>query len=158
MNVLTRHSVRFLNAIIVHAIILGAVLLTLGALHPVTAQTRIEVPRAWCAFDGESVWRERRVPINELARLSVDLTCRGGVPMSVRVKAETQCARTLCSWGFAEFAEVEGSTLQAIFITFSATRRMTAELSGQTVSITVENDYNQAGRAGDTMRARLTLR
>ena len=126
--------------------------------QPGFAQTRITVPTPnWCAFEGQSVWRDRDARINALARLTIDLRCIQGEVVALRVLAETRCARTLCTWNFAERAEPDGEALRAVFFTFSATRVMTLQLTGQTVSATVVNDYNQAGRATDEMRARLVL-
>ena len=114
-------------------------------------------PSAWCTFDGKSVWRDRRADQNELGRLTVQLRCLDGVVIAVRVLAETRCGRTLCTWNWSEEASVEDTAIHAVFATFTATRLMRIQLAGDRVNVEVENDYNQAGRASDMMRASLVL-
>jgi hypothetical protein len=75
----------------------------------------------------------------------------------VRVKAETRCGRTLCTWSFAEEAEANGPSLRAVFFTFTATRLMRLDLTGHQINVEVTNDYNQPGRASDTMLGQFTL-
>ncbi|MEM1286168.1 MAG: hypothetical protein AAGH43_12335 [Pseudomonadota bacterium] len=114
-------------------------------------------PSAWCTFDGESVWRDRGADQNELGRITIELRCLDGVVTGVRVLAETRCGRTLCTWNWSEEARAEESAIAAIFATFSATRLMRIQLAGDRINVEVENDYNQAGRASDQMRASLVL-
>lgn len=118
----------------------------------------ITVPEPdWCLYQGQTIWDARRPAQNELARITVDLRCIEDVVSGVRVKAETRCGRTLCTWSFAEEAEVEGASLRAVFFTFTATRAMRLVLTGNQVNVEVVNDYNQPGRASDRMVGQFTL-
>lgn len=111
----------------------------------------------WCLHQGQSVWEARRPAQNAMARITIDLRCIDDVVSGVRVKAETRCGRALCTWGFAEEAEVDGASLRAVFFTFTATRVMRLVVTGNQVNADVVNDYNQPGRAGDRMSGQFTL-
>ncbi|MFK7791684.1 MAG: hypothetical protein AB8B88_03330 [Devosiaceae bacterium] len=122
------------------------------------AQANLTVPAPnWCLHEGTSVWQARRPAQNDLARLTIDLRCIDDVVSGVRVKAETRCGRALCTWSFAEEATVSGPAIEAFFLTFSATRKMTVQLSGDQISLVVENDYNQPGRQTDTTQTMMWL-
>lgn len=111
----------------------------------------------WCLHQGQSVWEARRPAQNALARITIDLRCIDDVVSGVRVKAETRCGRALCTWGFAEEAEVDGASLNAVFFTFTATRVMRLVVTGNQVNVEVVNNYNQPGRAGDRLSGQLML-
>ncbi len=133
-------------------------LLVLLCVPPVFAQTSLTVPAPnWCVHKGTSVWQARRPEQNALARITIDLACFDDVVDLVRVKAETRCGRALCTWSFSEEARAEGPALDALFFTFAATRVMTLQLSGNQINVLVENDYNQPGRASDTVQAQMWL-
>jgi len=122
------------------------------------AQTGLTVPApSWCLHEGESHWRANRPAQNALSRITLEIICDDGVVLSLRVKADTRCGRALCTWSFAEDARIEGSSLRAIFITFTAVRVMDIQLAGDQISVAVENHYSQAERANDTMQAILWL-
>lgn len=122
------------------------------------AQTVLTMPEPdWCQHQGESVWEAQRPAQNELARITIDLRCIDDVVSGVRVKAETRCGRALCTWNFAEEAEVDGPTLNAVFFTFTATRVMRLALTGNQVNVDVVNNYNQPGRESDTVSGQFTL-
>jgi hypothetical protein len=122
------------------------------------AQTRLTVPAPnWCLHEGRSVWEANRPAQNALARITLELACNEGAVVSVRVKTDTRCGRVLCTWSYAEEAQVDGTAIQAVFFTFTATRLMTIQLSGDQIGVIVENDYNQPGRETDTMQAMLWL-
>lgn len=111
----------------------------------------------WCAHPGLSVWAASRPAQNALAQVTLDIACSRGQVVGVRVKAETRCGRMLCTWSFAEVAQANGAVIEAVFFTFSATRTMHIQLAGNAISVDTANDYNQEGRASDTVRARLVL-
>lgn len=111
----------------------------------------------WCAHEGSTVWEANRPAQNALARVTLDIDCVDDRVRTVAVKAETRCGRSLCSWSFAERAQAEGPALRALFFTYSATRLMSLHLSGEQISVVVENDYNQPGRLSDSAQAILTL-
>lgn len=122
------------------------------------AQTQLTMPPAdWCLHDGESVWHDRRADMRDLARITIDIECEGDRVARLRVKSETKCRPAYCSWNFAEDVIVDGGTIRALFLTFSARRAMRIELAGNRINVEVENDYNQSGRMTDYMRATLPL-
>lgn len=132
--------------------------LFLGLTQPGFAQTQLTVPPAnWCLHDGQSVWHDRRADRQDLARITIDIECEDNEVARLRVKSETKCHPAYCSWSFAEDVYVEGGTIRALFLTFSARRTMRIELAGNRINVEVENDYNQAGRVSETMRATLPL-
>lgn len=131
-------------------------MLALPSLPPALTQTG-SAPSLWCTFDGESIWRDDGADQNELGRITVQLRCLDGLVVGVRVLAETRCGRTLCTWNWSEEASVDGSAINAVFFTFSATRVMRIQLAGDRINVEVENDYNQAGRESDSLRASLVL-
>ncbi|GAB5509999.1 MAG: hypothetical protein Rhims3KO_14000 [Hyphomicrobiales bacterium] len=122
------------------------------------AQTRLTVPPAnWCVYDGESIWHDRRVDAQEIARITIDIECEDNRVARLRVKTETKCRPAYCSWNFAEDVFVSGGTIRAVFLTFTAQRSMRIQLAGNRINVEVENDYNQAGRMTDYMRTTLPL-
>lgn len=134
------------------------VILALLFAAPAFAQSELTVPAPnWCAHPGTSVWEARRPAQNALARITIDLTCLEEAVTSVRVKAETRCGRALCTWSFAEQAQTEGPAVRALFFTFAATRLMTLQLTGDQISVVVENDYNQPGKPSDSSQAIMRL-
>ncbi len=136
---------------------LGLVLVW-GWAVPAQAQNSITVPeQSWCIHEGSTIWSARNPRQHDLARLTVDVRCLDDEPTWVRVKAETRCGRALCTWSFAEEAQIEGGRLIAIFWTFTATRMMRVELTGNQISVFVENTYNQTDRESDTLRATMRL-
>lgn len=139
-------------------LLVGVLLFLTAAATNGQAQTRLAVPApSWCLHEGVSHWRANRPAQNALSRITLEIACNAGAVNSVRVKADTRCGRALCTWSYAEEARIEGMAVQAMFITFTATRVMTIELSGDQISLSVENHYNQAGRAKDSMQAILWL-
>ncbi len=131
---------------------------SLGVSVPVQAQNRIAVPAAsWCVHEGRSVWRDRNANAHELARVTLDIGCDAGVVTGLRVKAETRCGRTLCTWRYAEQTAIDGPILQALFFTFTATRLVELQLMGNYVTASVYNEYNQEGRPSQRMTTGLTL-
>ena len=139
----------------VRALVTLVLACALGAL-PSTAlaqSTRLPAASPWCQHEGETHWLARRPPQNALARITVHVACAQGSVQQVRIKAETRCGRVFCDWNYAERASVDGPALEAIFVTFTATRLMRAQLSGDQISVVVENSYNQPGRADDSLQA-----
>lgn len=135
-----------------------AMLLMLCGLPSAVQAQALTVPAPdWCLYQGQTVWDAERPAQNELARITIDLRCIDGVVSGVRVKAETRCGRVLCTWSFAEEAEVDGPSLRAVFFTFTATRTMRLEVLGNQVSAEVINDYRHEGRETDTMLGQFTL-
>lgn len=131
---------------------------TLSAPESVLAQSSITMPAPnWCVHEGESVWRDRDANAHELARITLDIGCDGGVVTGLRVKAETRCGRTLCTWRYAEQTAMDGSTVQALFFTFTATRLVELQLLGNHLSAEVYNEYNQQGRPSQRMTTGLIL-
>lgn len=131
----------------------------LGFSPAAHAQTQLTVPPPnWCIHEGESVWHDRRVELQALARITLDIECYQGEVARLRVKTETRCRPAYCSWSFAEDVFVDGGTIHALFLTFTARRSMRIELAGNWINVEVENDYHQTGRASDQMRASLPLR
>lgn len=129
----------------------------IGTLNLAHAQVLTVPEPDWCLHQGQSVWEARRPAQNALARITIDLRCIDDVVSGVRVKAETRCGRALCTWGFAEEAEVDGASLNAVFFTFTATRVMRLVVTGNQVNVEVVNNYNQPGRAGDRLSGQLML-
>lgn len=122
------------------------------------AQAQLTMPPAnWCIHDGESVWHDRRVDRQEIARITIDIECEDDRVARLRVKTETKCHPAYCSWNFAEDVFVDGGTIRALFLTFTARRTMRIQLAGNRINVEVENDYNQSGRMTDYMRAMLPL-
>lgn len=122
------------------------------------AQTQLIMPPAnWCIHDGESVWHDRRADARDIARITIDIECEDDQVARLRVKTETKCRPAYCSWNFAEDVFVDGGTIRALFLTFTARRTMRIQLAGDWINVEVENDYNQSGRMTDYMRATLPL-
>ena len=122
------------------------------------AQNRVAVPAPnWCLHEGRSVWRDRNANAHELARVTLDIGCDAGVVTGLRVKAETRCGRTLCTWRYAEQTAMDGPILQALFFTFTATRLVELQLLGNQITANVYNEYNQEGRPSQRMTTGLTL-
>lgn len=133
-------------------------LLLLGMIQPGLTQTSLTVPPAnWCLYDGESIWHDRRADAQEIARITIDIECEGNEVARLRVKAETKCRPAYCSWNFAEDVFVDGGTIRALFLTFTARRTMRIQLAGNRINVEVENNYNQTGRTTDYLRATLPL-
>ncbi|MBV6657843.1 MAG: hypothetical protein KI785_08760 [Devosiaceae bacterium] len=140
---------RALIAVLLSGFILGA--------GPAQAQsTPAAEPSLWCRVAGETIWSVARPAQNAVAEVTLELGCRQGDLISVRVKADTRCGRALCTWNWAEMTAVDGTALVAVFQTFSATRTMRLNLDGESLSVIVENAYNQPDRASDGMRAILS--
>lgn len=129
----------------------------MGAPNVAHAQVLTVPEPDWCFHQGQSVWEARRPAQNALARITIDLRCIDDVVSGVRVKAETRCGRALCTWGFAEEAEVDDASLRAVFFTFTATRVMRLVVTGNQVNVEVVNNYNQPGRESDTLTGQLML-
>lgn len=122
------------------------------------AQTRLTMPPAnWCVHDGESIWHDRRADMQDIARITIDIECEDDQVARLRVKTETKCRPAYCSWNFAEDVFVDGGTIRALFLTFTARRTMRIQLAGDRINVEVENNYNQSGRMTDYMRATLPL-
>lgn len=133
-------------------------LMIVGVMPQALAQTRLTVPPAnWCLYEGQSIWHDRRVDAQEIARITIDIECEGNEVARLRVKTETKCRPAYCSWSFAEDVHVEGGTIRALFLTFTARRSMRIQLAGNRINVEVENDYNQSGRMTDYMRTTLPL-
>lgn len=131
---------------------LASAMLALSGVPAVAQGTAIDLESDWCAHAGETVWEAPRPAQNDLARVTLDLRCREGAVAAFRVKAETRCGRALCTWSWAERAQLAGPALEAVFFTFTATRTMQLHADGDRLSVEVTNDYNQPGRATDTIR------
>jgi hypothetical protein len=139
-------------------ILLFAALVVTGLAQPGLAQTQLTVPPAdWCLHDGQSIWHDRRAAAREIARITIDVECQNGQVARMRVKTETKCRPAYCSWNFAEDVSVNSGTIRALFLTFTARRTMRIQLAGNRINVEVENDYNQAGRTTDYLRATLPL-
>lgn len=145
-----------MRLVLLAAVLLG--LIQVGLVQPGLAQTSLTVPPAnWCLYDGESIWHDRRADAQDIARITIDIQCEDDRVARLRVKAETKCHPAYCSWNFAEDVFVDGGTIRALFLTFTARRTMRIQLAGNRINVEVENDYNQPGRMTDYLRATLPL-